>query len=261
MSDKIESVVLIGAGNVAWHIGHSLVKNNIKIKQVISKSEASCSQLAEDLSCDYKTDLKKIDPSTDLYIISVSDKSVLEVVNSLNTDNQFVVHTSGSINMDVFEGKVINHGVLYPFQTFTKNVPVIFNKVPLCVEANSPENLEKLIDFAHNLSDIVKVINSDERSILHLSAVFACNFTNHMFYLAQKIVQDKGLDFEILKPLIKETVSKIDNLSPQDAQTGPAVRNDYNVIEKHLKMLEDIPEIRDIYSIISKSISTWHKKD
>lgn len=261
ISSNINSVVLIGSGNVAWHLGHAFVQNRIVVKQVISRTEKNAVALAKDIGSDFSDKFDQIDNSADLYVISVSDHAIEEVIRTIKLHEKLFVHTSGSIAMSVFSGYFKNFGVFYPFQTFTKNKPLNYRDIPIYIEGNSPENKNKLMHLASCLSDNVKEINSEDRALLHLAAVFANNFTNHMVTLANSILQKMNIDFSVLQPLLKETISKLDSLGPENAQTGPAVRNDRNIIEKHLKMLEDMPQMRDIYSIVSESIKECHKKD
>jgi predicted short-subunit dehydrogenase-like oxidoreductase (DUF2520 family) len=252
--NPINSVVIIGAGNVAFNLGHALVKSGIEVKQVISRSMESCRALANELSCSFSNHFDDIDPSADLYIISVSDNSVQQVVQNIHLSQKFIVHTAGSIPLSVISDHFTNSGVLYPFQTFSKKRILDFSDIPVCIEANSSDNLKKLYELAAKLSGVVKEINSDERAFLHLAAVFANNYANHMIDLGNRIMQKKNLDFSLLKPLLTETFLKLSYLPPDEGQTGPAVRGDTLIIEKHLKMLDDLPEMKDIYRIIAESI-------
>ena len=163
------------------------------------------------------------------------------------------VHTAGSMPMDVFNGHTANYGVLYPMQTFSKTREVDFNVIPFFLEANTSENAGKLQHLAEKLSGNIRFLSSDKRKSLHLAAVFACNFTNHIYALAVKLLEEQDIPADVLLPLIDETAAKIHTMPPRVAQTGPAIRYDENVINKHLAMLGD-SDMRSIYRLISQSI-------
>ena len=176
-----------------------------------------------------------------------------DVIARVRPNNGLWVHTAGSMPMDIFSGHVANYGVLYPMQTFSKTREVDFSVIPFFLEANTSENAGKLQQLAEKLSENVRFLSSDKRKSLHLAAVFACNFTNHIYALAVKFLQGQGIPADVLLPLIDETAAKIHTMSPREAQTGPAIRYDENVINKHLAMLDD-PDMRTIYRLISQSI-------
>lgn len=251
----------MGAGNVAWHLGHHLLDAGFRIAQLLNRSCEQGTRLAQELKTTYCSDLNLMTPEADLYILAVSDDVIGSMLNSGSFRHQgLVVHTSGSIGMNVFEGKSSNYGVLYPLQTFTRGKAVSFKEVPLFVEANHPENLTKLEFVASMLSDAVHRADSATRLQLHLTAVIASNFSNHLFSIAAELLSEKGFSFDVLKPLIRETLSKAMIMPPRDAQTGPAIRGNIAVIDKHLEMLQPHPEIREIYRLISERILSTRKK-
>lgn len=256
----IEKVVIIGAGNLATQLGLALHEKKIQVKQVYSRTIRSAKELAEKLNASYTTDLSKLETDTDLYVIAVKDSSIQEILENLPTKNGLIVHTAGSVPMKILEGFSVNYGVFYPLQTFSKDRKVDFNNIPVCIEANHPSNLVKLQELAGKLSGTVRQINSEERKILHLAAVFVNNFVNHFYAIGADLLHENKMSFDLLKPLIQETASKIENLNPIVSQTGPARRNDQNVIQSHLKLLEDKPEYRKIYSFVSDSIFQLHQK-
>jgi predicted short-subunit dehydrogenase-like oxidoreductase (DUF2520 family) len=171
-----------------------------------------------------------------------------------------VVHCSGSQPISVLNRYTKNCGVIYPLQTFSKKRDVDFSKIPVFIEANSTENLDILKNIAGIISEKVSVADSEQRQLLHISAVFACNFVNHLYSIAGELLKAENISFDVLKPLILETALKVQELQPFVAQTGPAVRFDKNIIDKHLSKLADAEEYRQLYEMISKSIFEHHKK-
>ncbi len=213
--NEIQNIVLIGAGNVATHLGLAIQKTGRKIVQVYSRTETSAKQLADLLNAKFTCEIEEINRKVDLFILSVTDDAVSEIAGKLNLGQKLVVHTSGSLPMDILRKSSENFGVLYPLQTFSKSRSVDFSTVPLCIEANSKDNLQLLEHFANDLSQKVVEVDSEKRKILHLAAVFACNFPNFMYSIAGQILADKGLDFELLRPLILETALKVQKLKPE----------------------------------------------
>lgn len=252
--NAFQNIVLIGAGNVAANLGIALSKSGIKFFQVYSRTVESAVRLAEKLRCDPVTQLSKISKNADLYIIALADDIVAEAAGKLNLENKMVVHTSGTVSMDVLMKTSSNFGVLYPLQTFSKHREIDFSDVPLCIEASSADNLQKLKNFAKSISNNVKEMGSEQRKVLHLAAVFACNFPNFMYAVADEILKDNKLGFELLRPLILETAMKVQQMKPTEAQTGPAFRRDSKTIGKHIEMLKKYPEWQRIYEIMSKGI-------
>lgn len=255
----IQNITLIGAGNLATQLGQALKDAGFNIKLVFSRTEKSARELAEKLNCSYTMSLSEIAPN-DLIIVSVKDDVLETVLQQLNVENSLVVHTAGSMPMSVLAGYANRYGVFYPLQTFSKSKAVEFSEVPICLEASSEEILNELKQLAVKLSKSVQQITSEERKMLHLAAVFTCNFVNHFYQVGDRLLEKQGLDFELLKPLIKETSDKVMTLKPTEAQTGPAVRFDETIINKHLKLLTDDPELKKIYSFVSESIYNTHKK-
>jgi predicted short-subunit dehydrogenase-like oxidoreductase (DUF2520 family) len=199
-------------------------------------------------------------PQADLYLIAIKDSAIQEVLENLSLDeNRMIVHTAGSVPMNILDGFSKNYGVFYPLQTFSKNRKIDFSDIPICIEANHPSSLMKLQELAGRLSGSVHQINSHDRKTLHLAAVFANNFVNHFYAIGESLLQDKRLNFDLLKPLIRETAKKTESLSPVDAQTGPAKRNDQTIINAHLKMLHDQPDLQKIYRLMSESIFQFHQ--
>ncbi|MEI8114559.1 MAG: F420-dependent NADP oxidoreductase [Bacteroidia bacterium] len=256
----IENVVIIGAGNLATQIALALTEKGIQVKQIFSRNLDSARELAEKTGAAYTNDLSALLHEADLYVIAVKDSAIQEVLENLSLDeNRMIVHTAGSVPMNILDGFSINYGVFYPVQTFSKNRKIDFLDIPICIEANHPANLMKLQELASKLSSSVHQINSDDRKTLHLAALFANNFVNHFYSIGESLLQNKKLNFDLLKPLIRETAEKIESIPPADAQTGPAKRNDQIVINEHIKMLQDQPDLQKIYRLMTESIFQFHQ--
>ena len=254
-----KKVVIIGAGNLATRVSLELHNKGVEILQVYSRTVTSALTLARMLGCNYVTKSEKIIPDADIYLISVSDMAVTELLTKVNFNNKLVAHTAGSIPLNELKEFSENYGVFYPLQTFSKFRDVNFSKIPFCIEANNKENEELLVELASMISKDVRVINSEQRKQLHLAAVFASNFVNHMYAVASELIQDKDLPFDILLPLITETASKVKSMTPRAAQTGPALRLDRNIMQEHLTMLNGNPKLKKLYTQVSESINDYHK--
>ena len=238
-------VVLIGAGNLATNLGKALFRAGHEIVQVYSRTEVSANALADVLHCSHTTNLKEVVKCADVFIISVKDDVLASVASALQDgrEGQVFVHTAGSMPMILLPFE--RRGVFYPMQTFSKNKEVDFSVIPCFIEAKKEDDLQCLKALALTISDTVYELDSENRKYLHLSAVFCCNFANHCFSLGAHLLKKHGID---------ETASKLYSMSPQEAQTGPAVRWDTNVMDKHLQLLADEPEMQKIYELMSKSI-------
>jgi len=241
-------VIIIGAGNVAYHLTRAIKKlQNIDLVQIYNRSDkVFVDTLYNDL--DTTSSFKNL-KDADLYIIAIPDNYIAEISRQL-PQNKLIVHTSGSMPMDVISSE--RKGVFYPLQTFSKAKAVDFTTIPFCLEANTEEDLVLLKNTAKLLTNKVYEINSEQRKSLHVAAVFVNNFTNHLFYQGEAICKKYNVPFEVLVPLIKETVNKLDTLSPKAAQTGPALRNDTKTIATHLKLLDN--KQQELYKLLSQSI-------
>ncbi|MDR1675856.1 MAG: DUF2520 domain-containing protein [Tannerella sp.] len=246
-------IVFIGSGNVATHLSAAMQKAGYTVGQVYSRNETHARTLAGRLHCDWTAKTGEIISTADLYVFAVKDGALPELLAQTPVNNGLWIHTAGSVPMDVFKGYAAHYGVLYPLQTFSKNRDTDFRRVPCLIEALLPEDETRLHEIAARLSDHVQTLSSEKRKFVHLAAVFACNFSNHMYALAGKLVREQGLSTDILLPLIDETAAKIHALSPSDAQTGPAVRGDRQILDRHLALLSD-PAMREIYQLISNHI-------
>ncbi|HJH65557.1 MAG TPA: DUF2520 domain-containing protein [Bacteroides mediterraneensis] len=263
MNTKKKSIVCIGAGNVATHISKALQQKGFRLQQVYSRTENSARTLADILGCKWTNQLAQVYEQADVYIVSVKDAVLETVIDQLahcNPDALYL-HTAGSMPMEVWEGKQKNYGVAYPMQTFSKQREVRIEEVPFFIEANSTENLSQLREIAESLSPKVYEATSAQRKYLHIAAVFACNFSNHMYAICEHLLTTHQLPFETMLPLIDETARKVHKLPPVEAQTGPARRYDENVIHRHLDMLkEEEPQLAKIYQLLSQHIHQYENE-
>lgn len=250
------SIVFIGAGNLATNLAKALYQKGFRIVQIYSRTKESAVSLAQAVEAEYTTDLSAIVNDAQLYIVSLKDAAFVQLLPEIiaGKKNALWVHTAGSIPMNIWEGQVERYGVFYPMQTFSKQHEVDFREIPIFVESHSAEDTQFLKDIASVLSEKVHEATSEQRKNLHLAAVFTCNFTNHMYALAADLLKKYQLPFDVMLPLIDETANKVHEMEPRVAQTGPAVRYDENVINKHLQMLADEPQMRELYRLISESI-------
>jgi len=250
------SITIIGSGNVAQHLIKAIAHaTDLELIQVVARNTTELVPLVaiEKIS----TDFSHLLPA-DLYLLAISDDAIASVSDALQLKDKLVAHTSGSVPITALNANNRN-AVFYPLQTFTKNKEVNFKKIPICLESQYPEDLILLQKVAQHLSDEVFEINSNQRKSLHVAAVFVCNFVNHLYQIGNAICEENQVPFDILKPLILETASKIEHLSPSEAQTGPAKRKDTLTINSHLSFLKEDYQ-KEIYKILTKSIIDNDKK-
>jgi predicted short-subunit dehydrogenase-like oxidoreductase (DUF2520 family) len=250
------TISIIGSGNAAQHLILAFEKSSeVQLIQVFSRDKNKVKALVDSQKIinDYD-DLQKVD----LIIIAVSDHAIVEVSSKIPFQNQLVAHTSGAVSLNDLDAKN-RKSVFYPLQTFSKNKEINFFEIPICLEAQNESDFEILKKIAQTISHKTYKINSEQRKSLHVSAVFVCNFVNHLYQIGNEICTENNVDFEILKPLILETANKIKTLSPKEAQTGPAKRQDSQTINSHLAFLSDENQ-KEIYKILTKSIIDDGKK-
>lgn len=242
-------VVLLGSGNVAFHLAKALTKSsNIDFVQHYSRNDMSNTEFNQTT---LKTNNINNLVQADIYIIAITDDAIANFSKKLIFKKGLVVHTSGSMPLNTLQCKA-NKGVFYPIQTFTKNQDVPFKNIPIAIETEKNDDFELLNNFTKSISNNVYKINSSQREKLHIAAVFANNFSNQMYNIAKDICDTNNFSFDILKPLILETANKIQTLNPAQAQTGPAKRNNQKVIQNHISQLTG--EKKEIYQLISNSI-------
>jgi predicted short-subunit dehydrogenase-like oxidoreductase (DUF2520 family) len=253
---KYFRIGIAGTGNLSWHLAQDLEKAGHVIPLIYSRNRENAEILAGqlyDTAVIEEPDFRGFD--LDVLILAVADDAIQVFSNQISVEEDtVVVHCAGSVPLSVLEHLVENYGVFYPLQTFTIEKGVEFRDVPLCIESSSARVHDILFSVGKSLGCRVVVMDSEQRKCLHLAAVFACNFTNHMLFQAKAILDAEGLDFSLLKPLAKETIEKAFLLMPELAQTGPAVRNDRKTLQMHLDQIENNPELSELYQRISDSI-------
>ncbi len=255
-------VTAIGSGNVAWHLTQALKDIGCKINQVYSRHKDNARRLAIHLDCNSTHIMKDLRMDSDLYLIMVSDDAISQVVDDLPMfyEDQIIAHTSGSVPSTILSKKSEHYGSFYPLQTFLKNQEVIISEVPFLVYGSTPSSLRFLRMTATQLSTKVSEINDVERLQYHLSAVFINNFINHIACISDQYLSDNKLDPSFLEPLMKTTFDKILKGNTCQNQTGPARRDDIKLMAKHIKLLNNNPEWKNIYESISDSISEKYKR-
>lgn len=252
-------IVFIGSGNVATHLALHLKAAGQQIIQIFSPQEKNAKALALQVDALYTHQLSEIFTEADLYLIAVKDDAISHFMATLRLPGKVVAHTSGAVTLKGLEDISASCGVFYPFQTFTKTSPVNFNTIPLFIQAENNTAKRVLMDVAQSLSKLSQEITEQQRQALHLSAVFANNFTNHIFHISKMLLADEKMPFELLFPLIKETVAKLSTKQPFEVQTGPARRADWKTVDEHLRQLEKYPDYKEIYLILSESIMNTYK--
>lgn len=252
-------ISLIGSGQVATHLGMALSKV-FDIKQVLSQRLANAQLLADAVGAVATDNYQQLEP-VDVYIVAVSDRTIEQVAQQLApyAQHALVLHTSGSVAMDVLLAASDHVGVLYPLQTFSKGKMVDFSTVPFLLEVANEQDRMPLRQLAHALSARIYDYSSAQRRSLHLAAVMACNFSNYLYTVASDYLATAQVDFDLLKPLILETAEKVQHHAPQSVQTGPAVRGDQAVIHQHLEMLDNQPELQQLYALLSERIVQRHQ--
>jgi predicted short-subunit dehydrogenase-like oxidoreductase (DUF2520 family) len=252
--NSIQRLVIIGSGNVATHLAMAFQQAGLNVCGIYSRTLENAQVLADKLSVKVFKSVDEIIVDADAYLLAVSDSALPEIIKDLPALDGVLMHTSGSVGLDVFPEQVKRSAVFYPLQTFSKEKQIDYSIVPILLESEETAVLDALHLLGKKISKTVRTIDSKQRKQLHLSAVFMCNFSNYMFHISERLLKENDLDFELLKPLLDETIEKLDVLSPAEAQTGPAIRNDEKTLSEHLEMLKNHPEYQFIYQLISAQI-------
>lgn len=257
-------ITFIGAGNLATQLAPALQQAGHQLVQVYSRTEGSAQALAERLGCDYTNQIPRLQGDVDIFFFCVSDAVLQQIADQVYAHLRQIacpgnprqgagalfVHTAGSMPLSTLP--TLRRGVFYPMQSFSKSRPVDFRQIPVFLESST--DLPLLMTLARAVSDVVYEMDGERRRHLHVAAVFACNFVNHMYDLSARLLQQQDIPFQVMLPLIDETARKVHTLSPREAQTGPAVRYDTNVMAKHLELLASDSSLQEIYQLISRSI-------
>ena len=245
--------VIIGSGNVAYHMAKALVENGLPPAQIFGRNEKELKAISEEVNIPYST---KNLVDSDIYLICVSDNAIEDVSRAIAKKDCLVAHTSGSLPKDVLKGEY-RKASFYPLQTFSKSKELDYFNIPFFIEAEQEEDKKILFDMASRISGNVMESTYEKRKYIHLTAVFACNFVNHLFSRAKEISDSQEIPFDYFLPLIDETVQKIHEIEPKSAQTGPAVRNDKRILELHELLLKD--ESLEIYKTMNHSIQKMYE--
>jgi predicted short-subunit dehydrogenase-like oxidoreductase (DUF2520 family) len=262
--ETIEFISIAGSGNIATHLAQAFVRAGVKVDKIYSRHLSHASTLASAAGAMAIDDISELDNTSQVLLIALPDRVIPGFAGELQQAGNFqgiVAHTCGPQPLSVLESVFEKAGVLYPLQTFNRFNKPDMRQVPFCIEGNSKEVEEILANLAGLISADVRFIDSRQRAMLHLAAVFACNFTNHMYALAADILENAGVDHDILRPLILETAQQVRELNPGFSQTGPAVRGDIPTMLFHQEMLKDFPEVKELYQQISESIVLWKTKN
>lgn len=246
-------IVFLGSGNVATHLAKALHGAGHTIIQVFSRSQENATLLADKVGAEAVSHLHLINTEAELYLFSVNDDALQQVILQMPQTSGVWAHTAGSMPMSIFSSRKEEHGVIYPLQTFSKARELDFSAIPLFIEGSTPATVHLLEELSRHISREVHLLSGEKRGYLHLAAVFACNFVNHMYTLSSQILINEDIPFGILRPLIAETAAKVTVMTPKEAQTGPARRNDEKVMRDHLALITQ-PQMKELYRLISKSI-------
>jgi predicted short-subunit dehydrogenase-like oxidoreductase (DUF2520 family) len=254
MQEIKRSISFVGAGNVATHLALAFHEAGFPIGGIYSRTTARATVLADKVDSQVCNSMAEVLQTAHMVIIAVPDHALSTLIDTPVPDDLIIVHTSGALEMNVFSGKAAHYGVLYPLQTFTQKIAVILKHVPFCIEASDKDSLNMLKEVAAAISDTVVEIDSERRKVLHLAAVFACNFPNALYAMADDILRTADLPFRLLHPLILETARKAMLDQPWNVQTGPARRNDLTTIQTHESILESMVSYKEIYRMLSNTI-------
>jgi len=254
----LSSIVILGAGNVAFHLTRALIENTCNVRQIFNRTLEHAREIGEANRISYTDKISEIEKA-DVYIIASADSGIEEFSHYIPYDDVLVVHTSGSSPMSVLKGDY-RKGVFYPLQTFSKERTMRYDNIPFFIEAENPEDLKTLNDLGNRISNEVHELNFASRMQVHMTGVWANNFVNHLYYIAGNICEQNNVPFDVLLPLIQETANKVIEMNPKDAQTGPAKRGDQVIIDRHLEALQDDSRLLQIYQILTDSIKRVYEK-
>jgi predicted short-subunit dehydrogenase-like oxidoreductase (DUF2520 family) len=259
MQKSIRKIALAGSGNIAWHLANGLKLQGYEISGIWSRNYSNALALAENCGAMVSEKIYDLRENADMIILAVADKAIEVVASGIGRFDGIVVHTAGSVPMDVLKDFFLDYGVFYPLQTFTKGTPVDLSEVPFLLESSSDEVFHAIKQATLSLSAKAYEADSHQRMLLHVAAVFAGNYSNLMYSISNEVIKSSGLPKEILHPLILETARKATSGDPLKMQTGPARRNDTSTIEKHIETLASLPEYAELYRLLAKLIINKYK--
>jgi predicted short-subunit dehydrogenase-like oxidoreductase (DUF2520 family) len=251
--------VILGAGNVATQLARHLHDAGHTISCIYSRDPDHASILASEVEAASVSNPEELPDSADYFLVAVTDQAIPGLMGACRGKKGIWMHTAGSVGMDVFGDDHPECGVFYPLQTITRDHPLRMDEVPILVEGSSPKVAARIMNLAQSISRNVHIMDSEKRLVVHMAAVFASNFTNHMVHIAQQILEDQQVDPDLLVPLMKETIRKASDQGAGASRTGPAVRGDTTTMRKHLEMLESHPEWEKLYTFISRELGRTGK--
>jgi len=254
----LSSIVILGAGNVAFHLTRALIENTCNVRQIFNRTLEHAKEIGEANRISYTDRISEIEKA-DIYIIASADSGIEEFSHYIPYDDVLVVHTSGSSPLSVLKGDY-RKGVFYPLQTFSKERTMRYDNIPFFIEAENPDDLKKLNELGSRISSEVHELNFASRMQVHMTGVWANNFVNHLYYIAGNICEQNNVPFDVLLPLIQETANKVIEMNPKDAQTGPAKRGDQMIIDRHLEALQNDSRLLQIYQLLTDSIKRVYEK-
>jgi len=246
-------MVIIGSGNVATVLGHQFQTAGHRIRQIFSREPGHAAQLATALQCEYTSRWEEIDRNADIFLVALADDALRDLHNHLSLPGKLVLHTAGAVPKEVLLEVSANSGVLYPLQSLRMGL-IPYPEIPLLTDANLESDRQRITDLAHSISGQVSAADNITRLKLHLAAVLVNNFTNHLYVLAGEYCRSEGADFSLLLPLIRETAGRLSRVAPEDAQTGPAIRGDGATIEKHLELISNYKDMKEVYTVFTRQI-------
>lgn len=250
-------ITLIGSGNVATYFAFAFKSKGYEIVQVYSPHILLANELAARVQAAACSTIEEISPYSDFYIIAISDDALKSFSEKFRVKDKIVLHTSGFHELDILKNVSSSYGVFYPLQTLNKKLPMPAEPFPICIEASDDVTLKQIKSLAQSIGGDVHIVLSPRRKVLHVAAVFANNFGNHLYSMAEKILKKENISFGLLRPLIKATAENVMHRSPSEVQTGPAKRGDEAILKAHLEILKDDPELRHIYELLSAGIAKY----
>jgi predicted short-subunit dehydrogenase-like oxidoreductase (DUF2520 family) len=257
--EVLNKIGFIGAGHLAWHLAWRMQFQGMDVVEVWSKTHMHAKQLAARTGASPVDQLADLNPELDLWVLAVPDHAIPEIIQSLPPLKGIIVHTSGTVSIDSLAPAGHAQGVFYPFQSFQKSRTIHWDEIPVFIEGSTIEAAQQLFEMAETLGTQPQLLDSDERMKVHLAGVLANNFSNFLFSKAFEWMEEAGVNPELMLPMLEETVARLRDLHPMDAQTGPARRNDTTTMERHLALLANQPEMAEVYRLISKQlISIYH---